>query len=58
MQDGGVEDKIGCEVARHDWKNLIRKGRASYECPQCHKDVMLELVLMAEAGIDITKLTY
>jgi hypothetical protein len=45
-----------CEVHDHDWKHLIRKGRASYICPGCDQNVMLLLVLMSDAGVDLNEL--
>lgn len=35
-----------------DFKNAIRKGRANWICPRCGRQLMLEMVFMAEAGIE------
>ena len=44
-----------CEVC--DFKNAKRYGRADWRCPNCGKQLILEMVLMADAGIDYTKIT-
>lgn len=43
--------KNECKVC--DYKNAVRFGRADYRCPKCARQLMLELVLMHEAGIKI-----
>jgi len=48
------ERKI-CGVMDHDFKHLVRKGRADWRCPKCSQNVMLLLVFAHEAGIDLTK---
>ena len=40
----------------HDYENAKRVGRAHYICPECGKDITLELVMMAE-GADQGSLT-
>lgn len=47
--------KKECELFEHDFKNLIRRGRATAFCPKCDTDVMLLLVYALDAGIDLTK---
>jgi len=44
-----------CKIFDHDFKNLIRKGRADWRCPKCGKNVMILLVYAEQAGIDLTK---
>ena len=34
-----------------DFKNAVRFGRADWRCPNCGRQLMLELVLMFEAGL-------
>lgn len=34
-----------------DFKNAIRKGTANYVCPRCGRQLLLDMVMMAEAGI-------
>lgn len=34
---------------RHDYENVVRKGRARYHCPKCGKDISMEVILLAEA---------
>ena len=36
----------------HDYANAVRKGRAHYVCPACGDDISLEVVLMAECGVN------
>ncbi len=50
-----TEDKIDCNPC--DFKNAKRYGRADYRCPNCGKQLMLEMVLMTEAGIDYKEIT-
>ena len=40
---------------KHDYENLKRCGRADWRCPKCGDDVMLELAVAYEAGVDLTK---
>ena len=47
--------KTECEIFEHDFKHLLRRGRATAVCPKCGKDVMLLLVYALGAGIDLTK---
>ena len=49
------EDQIDCNPC--DFKNAKRYGRADYRCPNCGKQLMLEMVLMTEAGIDYKEIT-
>ena len=44
-----------CDVC--DFKNAVRHGRADHRCPNCGKNLILEMVLMAQAGIDYSKIT-
>lgn len=44
-----------CGVSDHDFKHLKRYGRADWRCPKCQENVMILLVLAADAGIDLTK---
>jgi len=39
--------KKQCKVC--DYKNAVRYGRADWRCPDCDRQLMLELVLMHEA---------
>jgi predicted RNA-binding Zn-ribbon protein involved in translation (DUF1610 family) len=39
-----------CETC--DYENAVRHGRADWRCPVCGRQLMLELVLMYEAGIN------
>lgn len=43
------------ETLSHDFTNLIRKGRAHYECPRCGEDVSMILFLSLQSGIDLTE---
>ncbi len=45
---------MSCETLDHDFGNLRRFGRADWRCPKCGENVMLLLVLAADAGIDLT----
>lgn len=36
-----VEDTLTCDCFQH-LDQAVRVGRASYQCPECHKDVSLE----------------
>jgi len=49
------EERVECGPFDHDFKHLIRKGRADYRCPKCNENVMLLLVFAQDAGIDLTK---
>lgn len=44
-----------CETLEHDFKHLIRRGRANYECPRCGENVMILLTFAYKAGIDLTE---
>jgi uncharacterized protein (UPF0212 family) len=44
-----------CGHLNHDWKNLIRRGRAHYECPKCKEDVSMILFMAQQSGIDLTE---
>lgn len=39
-----------------DFKNAVRHGRADWRCPRCNRQLMLEMVLMDQAGIDYTQI--
>lgn len=39
-----------------DFKNAIRKGGADYRCPRCDRNLMFEMVSMADAGIDYSEM--
>lgn len=39
----------------HAYDKAKRVGRCHFVCPKCKQDVTLELVLLAEAGIDVDK---
>ena len=36
-----------------DFKNAKRFGRCDWRCPKCGRQLMLEMVLMYEAGVEI-----
>ena len=36
-----------------DFENAIRFGRADWRCPKCGRNLMLEIVLMSQAGIKL-----
>ena len=40
-----------------DFKNAVRYGRADWRCPICGRQLMLDMVLMADTGIDYTRIT-
>lgn len=42
-----------CEVC--DYENAVRYGRADWRCPNCGRQLMLELVLMRDASIELDK---
>lgn len=39
------------ECKQCDFKNAIRHGRADWRCPRCGRQLMLEMVFMADADI-------
>lgn len=39
------------ECKNCDYENYVRKGRAYLVCPNCGRDITLELVLMSELGL-------
>jgi len=53
--DGRGGDKMNSLVGQcnHDYKNAERRGRCRHVCPKCKADITLELVLIADAGINV-----
>lgn len=39
-----------------DFAHAVRHGRCDWRCPHCGRQLMLEMFLMAEAGIDYTQI--
>lgn len=46
-----MDTKKKKECKQCDFKNAIRKGRADWRCPRCDRNLMIEMVYMAQAGI-------
>ena len=53
-----MSGKVGkkCDILCHDFKNLVRHGRADWRCPKCGENVMLLLVYATQAGLDLTEM--
>lgn len=49
-KDYRPKSKIECKTC--DYGNAIRYGRADWRCPRCGRQLMLEIVLMYDVGIN------